>query len=307
MRAVFFGTPGFAVPSLRALAEEHDVALVVTREDAVRARGKELVASPVAIAADELGLPVAKLSRIDGDAIELVRDADCEIGVVAAFGRILPDELLGSCPRGFINVHASLLPRWRGAAPIQRAILAGDAELGVSIMRLVHEMDAGDYCLQASTPASGKDAATLTSELADLGAQALIEALRDMEAGTAIWTEQDDSLVTFAPKVTKQEMLLDPADGAKENLGRVLASLDTAPARCSIGGKGVRVLDACYAGPGLHGGSAGDVVIVDGGPLLICSDGALRITQVKPDGKRAMDAADWARGIRGASTTWARV
>ncbi|MBQ3282712.1 MAG: methionyl-tRNA formyltransferase, partial [Atopobiaceae bacterium] len=146
MRVVFMGTPEFAVPSLSALADAYEVVLVLTRPDAVRARGKELEPSPVKARALELGLPVLETSRITPEALEAVREAGPDVIAVAAYGCILPDSILDVAPLGCVNVHASLLPRWRGAAPIQRAVLAGDRRAGISIMRVVHELDAGAWC-----------------------------------------------------------------------------------------------------------------------------------------------------------------
>ena len=161
MRIVFMGTPEFAVPSLKAVAAAYDVALVVTRPDAVRSRGKKLEPSPVKACALDLGLPVLEAKRMDAEAIDAVRAAAPDLICVVAFGCILPDELLAVAPLGAINVHGSLLPRWRGAAPIQRAILAGDEKTGVSIMRVAHDLDAGAWCRQVSTPIGTKTASQL--------------------------------------------------------------------------------------------------------------------------------------------------
>ena len=309
MRIVFFGTPDFAVPSLKALLQHHDVALVVTREDAVRSRGKVLEPSPVALAAQEAGIDVVKASRVDEELIARVRDLGCELGVVVAYGRLLPDALLESVERGFINVHGSLLPRWRGAAPIQRAILAGDEELGVSIMRVVHEMDAGAYCLSASVPAQDKNATQLSEELSQLGARILLESIDSIQDGSVQWTEQDESLVCYADKISKQEMMLDSADSAKDNLARIRASLDTAPARCAVGGKGLRVTDArlyeCFVPSAEH--AAGDVLPCDGGVCLVAADGAVQVLGVKPDGKREMTGDEWAKGLHFEGLRWSRL
>jgi methionyl-tRNA formyltransferase len=173
MRIVFMGTPEFAVPSLKAVAAAYDVALVVTRPDAVRSRGKKLEPSPVKACALELGLPVLEAKRMDPAAIEAVRAAAPDLICVVAFGCILPDELLAVAPLGAINVHGSLLPRWRGAAPIQRAILAGDEKTGISIMRVAHDLDAGAWCRQVATPIGTKTAGQLFDELAHAGAPSL--------------------------------------------------------------------------------------------------------------------------------------
>ncbi len=304
MRIVFMGTPDFAVPSLRALAAAHDVALVLTRPDAVRSRGKKLEPSPVKAAALELGLPVLEAKRMEPEAVDALRAARADVFCVAAYGCILPDEVLTMAPLGCVNVHASLLPRWRGAAPIQRAILAGDAEAGVSIMRIGHGVDTGAYCAQASCSVAGKSADELTSELAELGAGLLLEVLPELAAGTVSWTEQDEALVTHAAKIQKAELRLDPAVSAADNERRALASSDAAPARCMLAGKPVRVLAARVAPVSGAVLAAGELAIQGGRVLLGCGEGALEVLELKPDGKRAMDAAAWAAGQRGAAVTW---
>ena len=304
MRIVFMGTPDFAVPSLRALAAAHDVALVLTRPDAVRSRGKKLEPSPVKAAALALGLPVLEAKRMEPEVVDALRAARADVFCVAAYGCILPDEVLTMAPLGCVNVHASLLPRWRGAAPIQRAILAGDAEAGGSIMRIGHGVDTGAYCAQASCSVAGKSADELTSELAELGAGLLLEVLPELAAGTVSWTEQDEALVTHAAKIQKAELRLDPAVSAADNERRALASSDAAPARCMLAGKPVRVLAARVAPVSGAVLAAGELAIQGGRVLLGCGEGALEVLELKPDGKRAMDAAAWAAGQRGAAVTW---
>jgi methionyl-tRNA formyltransferase len=245
MRIVFMGTPSFAVPSLSALvAAGHEVALVVTRPDAVRSRGKRLEPSAVKAAAQEMGIPVLEASRMDAAALDAVSEAAPDVICVAAFGCLLPDALIAMATVGCINVHASLLPRWRGAAPIQRAILAGDERQGISIMAVAHELDAGAYCRQASIDAHDKNASQLTSELAQLGATELVSALAQMQDGTVTWTKQYEPLVTLAPKVMKPELRLDPTQTATVNCRRVAASSDAAPARLCIGDHGMRAMTA---------------------------------------------------------------
>ncbi|MEE0026857.1 MAG: methionyl-tRNA formyltransferase, partial [Atopobiaceae bacterium] len=152
MRVVFMGTPDFAVPSLQEISKAHEVTLVVTRPDAVRGRGKRLEPSPVKRAAQTLGIPVLEAKRLSAEDVERVAQERPDVICVAAYGAILSDELLAIPPLGVVNVHASLLPKGRGAAPIQRAVLEGDEVAGVSIMRIVHDLDAGPYCRQASIP-----------------------------------------------------------------------------------------------------------------------------------------------------------
>ncbi len=303
MRVIFMGTPEFAVPSLVALDEAYDVVGVVTRPDAVRGRGKRLEPSPVKAEAQARDLRVIETNRITPEVLGELSGLGADIVCVAAYGCILPDSVLAMAPLGCVNVHASLLPRWRGAAPVQRAILAGDERAGVSIMRVVHELDAGAFCAQASTEVADKPCAQLMAEVAELGARALVSSLADIEAGRATWTEQDASLVTYAHKVEKAEMRLDAADGWLENARRVQASTDAAPARCVVGGRGLRVLRAAAAGESV---AAGDVRVARGRVLLGCADGALELVKVKPDGKREMDARSWAAGLRGDKIRWER-
>lgn len=306
MRIVFMGTPSFAVPSLSALAAAHDVRLVLTRPDAVRGRGKRLEPSPVKARALELGLDVLECRRITDDVLARIRAAEPDVICVAAFGCILPDAVLTAAPLGCVNVHASTLPRWRGAAPIQRAVLTGDERAGVSIMRVVHELDAGAYCRQASVEVGEKDCSQVMSELAELGAQELVAALGQMADGTAVWHEQDESLVTYASKIDKAEMLLDPAAPALDNRRRIQASTDAAPARMRAGGRGVRVTRARMATPGASA-RPGELVVGKHEVLLGCADGAVELQRVKPDGKREMDATAWAAGLHQKSLGWERV
>ena len=302
MRIVFMGTPEFAVPSLTSLvAAGNEIALVVTRPDAVRGRGKKLEPSPVKAKALELGLPVVEANRMTPEVVEALQAAQADIFCVAAYGCILPDEVLHMAPLGIVNVHASLLPRWRGAAPIQRAILAGDEVAGVSIMRIGHGVDTGAYCAQASTSVAGKHAEALTMELGELGGKLLADTLPSLADGTAVWTEQDEAFVTHAAKISKREMRLDPQMSALDCVRHVLASSDTAPARCVIAGKTVRMLDAAPADVSLGKGA---VVVKSKRVYLGLSDGAVELLEVKPDGKRAMAASAWAAGLQGADLTW---
>ena len=307
MRIVFMGTPEFAVPSLKAVAAAYDVTLVVTRPDAVRSRGKKLEPSPVKACALELGLPVLEAKRMDASAIDAVRAARPDLICVVAFGCILPDELLAVAPLGAINVHGSLLPRWRGAAPIQRAIRAGDEKTGISIMRVAHDLDAGAWCRQVSTPIGTKTAGQLFDELAQAGAPELVAAAAQIADGSVTWHEQDSSQVTIAEKVKKSEMRLDPADPCNINALRVQASTDAAPARCQVAGRGVRIMLAAVADANAPQVGAGEVLVAHGRVLLGCADGALELLRVKPDGKREMDASAWAQGLHGANgATWER-
>lgn len=304
MRIVFMGTPEFAVPSLHALAGAHDVRLVLTRPDAVRGRGRRLEPSAVKAAATELGIDVLEAKRITDEVMDAIRAAEPDVIVVAAFGCILPDAVLTAAPLGCVNVHASSLPRWRGAAPIQRAILSGDARAGVSIMRVVHDLDAGAYCRQADVEVGEKSCPQVMGELAELGARELLTALDQMADGTAVWVDQDESKVTYARKVEKAEMLLDPAATALDNRRRVQTSLDAAPARMAVAGKGVRVLAARVVEEGV---AQGEVLVRHGRVIAGCADGAIELLRVKPDGKREMEASAWAAGLHQSQLAWEHV
>jgi methionyl-tRNA formyltransferase len=208
LRLLYFGTPAFAVPSLRALAaSRHSVVGVVTQPDRPRGRGQKVTPSPVKAAALELGLPVLQPTRLKDDELNArLRELQCDLGVVAAYGKILPTPLL-SLPRlGMINVHASLLPRWRGAAPIQRAILAGDTETGITIMRVIPELDAGPMLAAVPTPiASDETSVVLEQRLSGLGAELLIETIEAMARGPVTEASQNAAGVTYAARLERRD------------------------------------------------------------------------------------------------------
>ena len=216
-RIVFAGTAQFAVPSLRVLqAAGHEISLVVTQPDRPAGRGMKVAAPPVKVAAQEMGLPVYQPERIrEPEALERIGAASPDLLVVVAYGQIIPRSVL-SLPRlGAINVHASLLPRWRGAAPINRAILAGDWKTGVSIMKMDEQLDHGPVLAVRETPiAEGEDAATLTTRLAELGADLLVETLENFDSMTAV--AQDHVQATVAPRLNKVEGELEWSMGAHE-------------------------------------------------------------------------------------------
>ncbi len=301
MRIVFMGTPEFAVPSLQKCSEVYDVVAVVTRPDAVRCRGNELVASPVKQKAVELGIDVLELFRMTPEAIDTIRTYDPDIIVVAAYGCILPQEIIDMAPYGCINVHASLLPALRGAAPIQRAIMEGDEYAGVSIMKVVKALDAGDYCLQASIPIGDKSCSEVMDELARLGAEELVKAIQEIKDGSVHWTAQDESLVTLAPKVTKEEMRISPSMKTIVAKRYVQGSLDAAPVRIELLGKGARLLKCALSDKTLK---PGQVLIESGRLFLGFEDGALEVLEIKPDGKRIMDAKSFCSGVHNVDAGW---
>lgn len=300
------GTPAFAVPSLRALADEHRIIAVYTRPDAVSGRGSRVRASEVKLTAEELGLPVVQPRTLrDPETVEALRSLAPDLIVVAAYGAILPDEVLDIAPLGTINVHGSLLPRWRGAAPIERAILAGDERVGVTIMQVVTELDAGDYANSVSVESADLNTEELRASLAQAGAAALLETIRDIESGDVEWTAQDLDLVTYADKIEKAEVALDPTLPVDDLHRRIRASSKHAPARLRVADHGVTALAA--GGTFESSLAAGRFEAVREGVALGASDGTLVITRLKPDGKGEMAAADWLRGLRVTSGEWTAI
>lgn len=306
MRVVFFGTPDFAVPSLRALlGEGFDVRAVVTQPDRPRGRSRStLVPSPVKLAAEAEGVPVLQPERPTGDAfLRQLAEPRPDIGVVVAYGHILKPEVLRIPPRGMVNVHPSLLPALRGAAPIEWAILNGLDTTGVSIMQMDPAMDAGPILLQLPTPLPPDETGgELSARLAELGAQALVEALALLEQGALTPVPQDHARASHAPKVTRDIARIDwtqPADA----VARTVRALDPRPGAWtelrSGGGTGDegRVEVKLYgARPASGAGSPGEVLTADGQLLIAAGSGAVAVEEVQPAGKPRMAAAAWMRG-----------
>ena len=306
MRIVFMGTPDFAASILRAIAPVHDVVAVYTRADAVRGRGKKLLPSPVKTVAEGLGIPVRTPATLrDADVVRELAAAAPDAICVAAYGMILPREVLDIPRLGCLNVHASLLPRWRGAAPVERAILAGDEEAGVCVMRMEEGLDTGDYCICRAIDVADTSAPLLTDQLADLGAHALLTALSQAEAGIIRWTAQEEDLVTYAAKIERGELDLSPADSACVLCRKVQASSEAHPSHAAVAGKRVTVLGVRgIAGDARAAEFAKDIapgqVRFAGKRLFIgAADGAVELLSVKPDGKQAMEAKAFAAGIQG--------
>lgn len=295
MRVVFMGTPGFAVPSLHAVARAHDVRLVVTQPDRASGRGTCARPSPVKESAEQLGIPVFQPTSLRDDSAGVIATTEPDVICVAAFGMLLPPEVLDIPAHGCVNVHASLLPLYRGAAPIQRSILAGDAETGVSIMLMEAGLDTGPYAVQRRVPIGDRYADEIESDLARVGASALVEVLDLLDKGDATWVPQDVARATYAAKITKDDVALRPELTVEEAFRRVRAATRRAPARACLGDREVTVVRAT---PVEAAGSAGGVCLVDGMPVLGFCDGGLRLEVLRPAGKGDMSGVDWARGAR---------
>ncbi|MDI7277883.1 MAG: methionyl-tRNA formyltransferase [Anaerolineae bacterium] len=300
-RLIFMGTPGFAVPSLRALTGLYDVALVVTQPDRPAGRARALTESPVKVAARALGLPIFQPDSLRGDrAVALLQQVQPEAMVVVAYGEILRREVLAIPRRGCVNVHASLLPRHRGAAPIAAAILAGDAVTGVTVMLMDEGMDTGPLLAQAREPMrSGDTTATLTARLADLGAQLLVETLPRWLSGELVPQPQDGSLATYAPRIRKEDGLIDWAQPAAV-IERQVRAFDPWPGAYTFWqGRRLRITRAAplvaWCGPQ----APGTVIEVPGGVAVATGEGALRLEELQLEGKRCVDCACFVRGQPG--------
>ena len=207
MRVVFMGTPDFAVPALEALISAHEVAAVVTQPDKPKGRGKAMQYPPVKEAALAAGIPVYQPARVRDEAfVEILKEISPDVIVVAAFGQILPESILNLPPRGCINIHASLLPKYRGAAPIQRAVINGEKESGITIMYMEKGLDTGDMIDRVTVPLDEKETgASLHDKLSLAGGPLILKALSDIEAGKAERIRQDDSLSSYAPMLTRKK------------------------------------------------------------------------------------------------------
>jgi methionyl-tRNA formyltransferase len=300
LRIVFFGTPAFAVPSLQALiASRHRVVGLVSQPDRPRGRGHQVQPTETKAVAQANAIPVIQPIKIRDEVfLQQIRDLEPDLGVVVAFGRILPDSLLAIPRLGMINVHASVLPRYRGAAPIQRAVLAGDAETGVTIMRVETEMDAGATFAVATVPIP-PDATSgdMEDTLSRLGAQLLVPVVDDLAAGRAIETPQDHSRATHAAKITKAEGTIEwhaPA-GVVHNRVRGLQPWPLASA--TLGGERYVIRRSSPAAervtppPGTVIRARGDEIVV------ACGEGtALRVLEIQPEGRRTMTAREFLAG-----------
>lgn len=292
MRILFMGTPAFAVPTLDALVGAgHDVACVYTQPPRRAGRGKALTPTPVHARAEVLGLPARHPASLrDADAQQAFAALGADIAVVAAYGLLLPPPVLASPRHGCLNVHASLLPRWRGAAPIQRAILAGDDVTGVTIMQMERGLDTGPMRLSAATPVADKNAGALTEELAAMGADLMLRVLADLDGHPP--APQPEAGVTHAAKIDKAESRLDFAQPAVAVVRQVRAFAPTPGAWFEHAGERVRILDAKVVE---QSGTCGEVL--DDALTIACASGAIRPTRVQRAGRAAMTPAELLRGF----------
>jgi methionyl-tRNA formyltransferase len=298
-RTVFMGSPDFAMPTLRALAEALPVVGVITQPDKPAGRGRVLTPPPIKLLAQSLGIPVIQPERLrEPTAMEKLHSWAPELIVVAAFGQILRPAVLDLPRYGCLNVHASLLPRWRGAAPIQAAILAGDEQTGVTIMRMDAGIDTGPTLSQRSLPILPEDtAATLSEHLATLGAQLLLDVLPSYLQGDLVALPQPETGATYAPMLQKSEGQLDFTQPAT-NLARRVRAFNPWPGAFTFWNEQLLKIHQAHA-VAVSASSSGQLLIHDGLPAIGTSDGLLVLDTVQPAGKKSMPGAVFLQGARG--------
>ena len=298
MKVLFWGTPAFALPALRALGDEgHDLVGVVTQPDRPAGRGREVAMSPVKAEALEEGIPVLQPEKARGDEfLAQLRALDADVSVVVAYGQILKPEVL-SVPRlGSLNIHGSLLPELRGAAPVQWAVIRGFDLTGVTIMRMDAGLDSGPMLLKVEEPILPEESGSeLAARLAEIGAEALVEALALMEAGQLVEEPQDHAKATYAPKLDRETARLDWSLPAIE-VARWIRGLDDVPGAWSpLGARGPVKLFR----PRVEAGRGAPGTVLEAGEegvLIATGESAVRVREVQPPGKRRMGAAEWVRG-----------
>lgn len=299
MKLIYMGTPDFAVPALQALYDAgHEIKYVVTQPDTVRDRGKKVKFPPVKEKAVELGIPVLQPEKLkyNEEFLETVKAADADAIIVAAYGKIITKRILETPKYGCLNIHGSLLPRFRGAAPIQAAIIAGDAETGITIMQMEKGLDTGDMIAKAATSTAGKTGQQLHDELSVMGAELIVRTLEDIQSGKAEWVKQDDSLSTYAPMISKEDghvdFTLDP-----EEIERRIRAFDPWPGTFADMGNTrfkfwkAQVLDKkTQEAPGTVIGAGKE------GLDIAANGGVLRVTEIQAPGKKRMATGDYLRG-----------
>ena len=297
MKIVFMGTPEFAVPSLKALCENgYEVVGVFTQPDRPKGRGNKVIASPVKQLAVEKGIPVFQPQRIRKDGVEELKALAPDLCVTAAFGQILSQEILDIPTLGTINVHASLLPRHRGSAPINWAILQGDETVGVTTMMTDKGIDTGDMLLKAETPyIQGETAGEMTVRMAELGAQLLIDTLKQLEAGTLVRIPQEHDKMTYDPMLTKEMGIIDWTHTAADIVNRIHGLNPWPGCSTAVEAGRLKLLRAEIAD---GAGQPGEIIVADpkAGLVIAAGEGAVCITQLQAPGGKPMNSKDYLRG-----------
>lgn len=300
MRLVFAGSPAAAVPSLTALADgPHEVVAVLTRDDTPQGRRRVLTPTPVAVEADRLGLRVVKARRITTEVTAELSALDPDLGVVVAYGALLREPLLGAPRLGWVNLHFSLLPAWRGAAPVQRSLMAGDVVTGAAVFQLVPELDAGDVYGTLERRLDGTETAgVLLAELAQSGSDLLVDVVARLADGTAVSTAQTGE-VTLAPKLTLADGVLDVSRPAAELIDRFRGVTPEPGARVDLDGTVLKITEVRVTSVDEPPLEAGRLESRGRRVLLGTASSPVELVRVQPAGKKEMSAADWWRGLPG--------
>jgi methionyl-tRNA formyltransferase len=298
MRLIFAGTPDFAVPALQKLASRHEVALVLTQPDRPAGRGRKIIKSPVKETAETLEIPVYQPHTLKTEeAIQPLRECNADVMIVVAYGMILPSTVLELPRLGCLNIHASLLPRWRGAAPIQRAIIAGDKETGITIMHMDEGLDTGDMLLTCSTPIDDKETAQqLHDRLCQMGGEAIIAALDALEAGTLTPVIQDNQHATYAHKLQKTEAAIDWNRDTLTIYNTIRAFNPWPVAQSSLQGEICRIWEATIAHTSSTAPPGTIIGLSPRGMEVVTGDGVLNILRLQLPGKKAVTIQDFVNG-----------
>lgn len=308
MRIVFAGTPKVAVPSLAAMLEsEHEVIAVITRDDAPQGRKRVLTPSPVGAFAAANGIPVIKANRLDDETTKEVMSLDADLGVIVAYGGLVREPLLSTPQRGWINLHFSLLPAWRGAAPVQHAVINGETETGVSVFQLVRELDAGAlYTRQAYEIGPDQTSGELLADLAEFGAEALVACVSGIASGSLV-PEPQEGAVTLAPKLSLDDARLDWSQSAAFVYSRLRGVTPEPGAFTTIGGATLKIHAASKPEsiPDVHL-EPGEITFAGKRVLIGTGTEPLELVRVQPAGKQAMAAGDWWRGLKNEGTVTAQ-
>ena len=302
LRIVIFGTPEFAVPTLAALHQSrHPIVGVITQPDRARGRGLKAQPGPVKQAAERLGAPLLQPARLrDESFLEALRHLRADLGVVAAYGKILTDDVLRIPRLGLINVHASLLPKYRGAAPIHRAVMSGDSETGVTIMRVVKALDAGPMMSKVTRPiAEHETSVDVERDIAQLGAEALVRVVEALAENRAEEIPQDDSHATYAPKIEKQDGIVDWSHTAREIHNQIRGLHPWPHAFADLEGERTILLKSAIEDETSRKGEPGAIVEARGDELLVGTGrGVLRLLTVQREGRRPVSAREFLAGRR---------
>lgn len=303
LRIIFMGTPEFSVPTLmEIIGQGHDVVACYSQPPRPAGRGMDLKKSPVHEAAETVGIPVFTPESLkDADEQQKFADLDADVAVVVAYGLLLPKPVLDAPREGCLNLHASLLPRWRGAAPINRAIMAGDSETAVQVMRMEEGLDTGPVCMSETFAIDpNMTAGDLHDRLSALGGDLMVRALAALSRGALTEVAQSEDGVTYASKLSKAETRIDWTGDGKSvhNHIRGLSPFPGAWCEITVGGKAERLKVLKSAEVNDASGEPGEVVSVDGAPVVACGSGAVRLVQVQRAGKKPMAAAEFLRGVQ---------